>query len=125
MREKLEQVKKHIVENKWVYISGGVGLAAGAAGMYFYGGAPVAKATQTINGVLNYKSTQNLTQITILERRGHPGNIIRCNETGELFASQNRAADLLGIDSASLSRHLNGKLSSVGNYTFTNLGEAA
>lgn len=124
MREKLAHVRDHLVENKWAYISGGVGLLAGAAGVYCYGGASAAKASQNINALVNYKPTQNLTQITILVRRGHPGNIVRCKETGEVFASQNRAAELMDLSASSIANHLKGKTPHVKGYTFENLGEA-
>lgn len=46
-------------------------------------------------------------------------------ETGEVFASQGRAADLMDIDRSNLSQHLKGRVDSVGGYTFEKLGEAA
>ena len=56
--------------------------------------------------------------VSQLERRGHPGWIVRCIETGEVFASQNRAAEVTGINPGRLSEHLNGKTPHDQGYTF-------
>ena len=61
--------------------------------------------------------------IQTLVKRGHAGNVVVCNETGEIFASQNRAAQMLGLDPKRLSEHVRGKLENVKGYTFTLLGE--
>lgn len=50
--------------------------------------------------------------------------LVRCNETGEVFASQNRAADLLKIPKSLLTGHLNGKFESANGLTFERIGEA-
>ena len=65
------------------------------------------------------------TVITSLERRGHPGKIIRCNETGEVFSSIQRGADVMEINRGNLTSHLHGRLPHAGGYTFEVLGEAA
>lgn len=62
--------------------------------------------------------------ITYLERRGHPGNIIRCKDTGEVWASQNRCADVMNISRTSLKRHLDGLVENVDGFRFEILGEA-
>lgn len=118
------KIKKHFVDNKNLYLTGAVCLVVGAL---------VAKQGESANSnatmkMIAYKPqnvSQNLEQTTVLVRRGHPGNVVKCVETGELFASQNRAASALGIDAAGLSRHLQGKNPHVGGLTFENLGEAA
>lgn len=66
--------------------------------------------------------TQNVIQQ--LSRRGHPGIVVRCNETGEIFASIKRASELLELDRTALTRHLQGLKDSVGGFTFEVLGEA-
>lgn len=93
----------------------------GAAAAYLY--KPNVKViTDSYN--LKFKSPTINEVTTILARRGHPGNLLRCNETGEVFASQGRAADLMGLSRGRLSQHVNGKLDDVGGYTFEKIGEA-
>ncbi len=55
--------------------------------------------------------------------RGHRGNKVRHDQTGILYASQNLAAESLGLDPGALSKHLNGRSAHVKGNTFTNLGE--
>ena len=118
-------IKTHLKNNRDKYLIGGGALAIGLTVGYF---AHPASANQraAVKQFIAWHSptTINLEQTTTLVRRGHPGNIIKCVETGELFASQNRAADILGISKTSLSQHLKGKRPSVSGYTFENLGEA-
>lgn len=71
-----------------------------------------------VNGhdnVINYNE--------ILSRRGHPGNAVKCEETGEIFASQNRAADATGVSHSALSHHLNDGTALPNGLHFTKLGE--
>ena len=124
LRLRFDEVKTHLHENKKVYIAGGIGVLAGAAGSYILTGKPQVQASQRIYSLLALGCRQNLVQMTVLERRGHPGNIIKCNETGELFASQNRAADMFGISRAHLSEHLAGKTAQVKGHTFEKIGKA-
>lgn len=118
----LEKTKNHFKRNRKIYISAGIGLTAGVAvGLLLN-----TKNIQIVDAIkLQYKSptTNNITQVN-LARRGHPGNVIVCNETGELFASQNRAADLLGLNRSNLSSHLKGKNPHVNGLTFRKVGEA-
>ncbi len=130
MKQRVEKIKNHIRENKQIYIGTGLGFAAGVITILV-----VKKLSETDEDnasnenkqvVVAWKTgdvTQNIIQ-TALSRRGHPGNLILCNETGEVFASQARAAAAMNIWPSNLSSHLNGKNDSVGGYTFTNLGEA-
>lgn len=114
---RLDRVKKHLKENKQVYLVGAGCLATG----YFL-------RPQVVNIVdvcnLKYKSPTTNVVVTNVIRRGHPGNIIRCIDTGEVFASQRRAAQALGIHPYELYRHLSGHLETAGGHIFENLGEA-
>ena len=117
----LDRVKIHLQENKKVYIVGGAALVVGAIGgaVYMGGGVQIVDSFK----LLNWKSPHS--SMTVLIRRGHPGNIIKCLETGELFASQNRAAAVNGLSASNLSQHLNGKQDAVSGLHFeSNLGEA-
>ena len=112
-------------ENKKVIIVGGVCFVVGVATAVIVmsrSRASIGNTEISYNGLF-YKPTITNEVTTILERRGHPGNQIRWDQTGEVFASQERAATVSGVSPTSLSRHLkNGK--PVKGQTFTNLGEA-
>lgn len=116
----IEEIKTHFKKNKKFYIVGGISLTVGAVGgaCLMSGGVQIVDAFKLVN----WKSSH--TSMTVLIRRGHPGNIIKCLETGELFASQNRAASLNGISASNLSQHLSGKYDHAGGLHFEKLGEA-
>lgn len=118
MKEQFEKVKTHVKNNKKVYIAAGVGVAVGAGVVLCLGDR--VNVTQIAIGKNNV-----LKQTTLLVRRGHPGFVIKCKETGEVFASQNRAAEALGVSARSIARHLKGEHPNAGGFTFENLGEAA
>jgi hypothetical protein len=54
-----------------------------------------------------------------------PSWMIRCDQTGALFRSQNSAANIMSLSKEQLSKHLNGGLSNVAGYTFTRIGIGA
>jgi hypothetical protein len=56
-------------------------------------------------------------------RVGHPGYIIQCDQTGEIFPSIFRASQVMGVARGSMSKHINGKMKSVRGYTFTKIGD--
>lgn len=123
MGKKIEKVKQHFTDNKKLYIGVGIGVVVTTVVVVMFPD----KGIQIVDAFkvqVNSPTTNNVIQ-TNLARRGHPGNLILCNETGEVFASQNRAAELLGLSASNLSRHLKGDLAHTKGYTFTNLGEAA
>lgn len=60
--------------------------------------------------------------VQMAPRAGHPGFIVKCNETRRIFSSAKKAAEVMGLSKAALSRHLNGKQDDVSGYTFTKLG---
>lgn len=120
---RIQDTKQHIHENYKVYIAAGVGLVVGAAAVYLAGDNQSVTVDSWKIELFKWKSPTTNNVETVMVRRGHPGNTIRCNETGELFASQNRAAAVMGISAPRLSEHLSGKNPHVDGYTFTNLGE--
>lgn len=120
MGARLDRAKAHVKKNKAIYIGTAVGVAGVATGVI------LGRRNTAI--VLQYKpegSPITLTQIVELVRRGHPGKVLRCIETGEVFASQNRAASTLGIDPGAIARYLAGSNPTAGGYTFEYLGDAA
>lgn len=116
-----QNLKSHIKEHKREYIIGASCLAVGGIATYVV----ISRVTidSSIDIVGDNNTVVNITQ-TILARRGHPGNVIRCVETGEVFASQNRAADLLGIAKSRLSSHLSNGSPLPGGLHFEKIGEA-
>lgn len=119
---KKERIVNHLKEHKTTYICAAAGAVAGAAvGVAVGVSLKSPEAVVETKGIF-YKSPVNITQI--VERRGHPGYVVMCNETGEQFASIRRAADLLGLTRRDISKHLNGLVPDVKGLTFTLIGEA-
>lgn len=115
----------HIKKNRDKYIIGGIALTVGlTVGYLTHPSSANQRAAVKQLIAWNSPTTINLEQTTTLVRRGHPGNMVKCMETGEVFASQNRAADVMGISRSALSNHLKGDTSSVKGYTFQHRGEA-
>lgn len=122
--QQVEKAREHVRANKNAYIAGSVGAVVGGVSVFL--GVRQVSVTQKAKNIalLNWKPVNNMEQTTVLVRRGHPGNIIKCVQTGELFASQNRAAEALDISRSNLSEHLNGFQPAVSGYTFEKMGEA-
>lgn len=116
-----DKVKTHFRENKKVYLA----FAGGALLVYVAGSRRDVEVNSNTK-YLSINSPDHSTNVVVtqLQRRGHPGNLVRCNETGEVFASQQRAAEAMGINPGTLSSHLNGKYDSAQGLTFERLGEA-
>jgi hypothetical protein len=121
MKETISKIKIHVRENKTVYITGISCLSVGVL--------VTLVGTKQLVVVDSFKfqwKTTTLNEITtVLARRGHPGNIVRCIETGETFASINRTANAMGLNRGNLSAHLSGHIPHVKGYHFEKLGEAA
>lgn len=128
-KEKVARVKLHIKKHKTIYIASATGvgclIVGGTAGAVF-GKQVAVKSIAKNTAVIAYKSPQTVTNVvtTELARRGHPGHIIKCIETGEVFASRNRAAGVMGINRYELFQHLKGLQDTAGGFTFEILGEA-
>lgn len=119
---KRERVVNHLKEHKTTYICAAAGAVVGAAvGVVVGSSMKSPEAVVETKGIF-YKSPVNITQI--VERRGHPGYVIMCNETGEQFASIRRTAKLLGLNPSHISEHLKDLRPDVKGLTFTLIGEA-
>lgn len=126
VQSKTSKVKAHFEKNKNSYILGGVCFLTGAVAGVAVGmnmSSQTATATQRVIAFKTGDVTQNVIQQ--LTRRGHPGIVVRCVETGESFASVRRASELLNLNRAELTSHLKGLKDSVGGLTFETLGEAS
>lgn len=120
MHTRIQKIKNHLRENKRLYLTGGLCFLGGALSVAGYKG--TIQIVDSFN--VKYKSTATNVVIAELARRGHPGNLVKCKETGEVFASQNRAAEVLGIRATDISKFFKGDKKAVGGYTFEKLGEA-
>ena len=116
-----QKVKGHFKKHKVKYIVGGTCLVVGGAVGVYLGNKGIINIQLVNTGVVEQHLTIDKS-INVLTRRGHAGNIVRCVETGETFASQNRACDLLGLNRADLSSHLNGVKDDVKGLTFEKVG---
>lgn len=124
MKEPIEKLKAHFRLRKDVYVTAVIASTTGVAvTLLIVNREQIIQIADVLT--INVKSPKTINQVAELVRRGHPGNNVICNETGEAFASQNRAAELLNLSPSKLSRHLNGTMSHVDGYTFTKIGEAS
>jgi hypothetical protein len=123
MGEKVDKVKKHFVDNKKFYIGVGVGAAVATTVTVLIMNGRVPTEEGSIK-IINKIVGDHNSITTYLVRRGHPGFLIKCVETGEVFASQNRAAQVMGVSAQAIARHLKGENPHAGGFTFENLGEA-
>jgi len=124
--KKLDKVKQHFKRNSKLYLGIGIGVGVTLIGGAIFAKTPSGQAAIKNVVAMNWKPTVNNTLVYTegLERRGHPGYIVKCIETGEVFASQQRASDLLNLNPSDLSKHLNGESNHVKGLTFERLGEA-
>jgi hypothetical protein len=124
MNQHVDKIKTHFQENKKVYVALLAGVVVGAIAVIV-----VVRELGQIAIIDSYKiqilspTTNNIMQ-NMMERRGHPGFVVRCVETGEKFSSQNHAASEMNLSGPNLSQHLNGMRNQVGGFTFERLGEA-
>jgi adenylosuccinate lyase len=122
MKEQIAKIKNHLKANTRIYVVGGTCFIVGS------GLTAVVAAPQLIQIVdalkVQYKTITVNNIINQMQARGHAGNVIRCNETGEIFASQGHAAELLGIDARNISAQLNGRRKHADGMTFEKLGVA-
>ena len=102
-----QKVKVHFKKHKVKYIVGGACLVVGGAVGYYLGNKGIINVQLVNTGSVEQHQYIDKS-INVLTRRGHAGNVVRCVETGEMFASQNRAAQLLGLNKFELSKHVRG-----------------
>lgn len=114
------RTKTHLQTNRNTYLAGTAGVFVGATGATLL----ILRANPQINVIRIFSAgDDHIIQITQLVRRGHPGYLVKCIETGETFASQNRAAELLKLSAANLSQHLNGRIPHVNGLHFERIAE--
>lgn len=127
---KIDQIKKHVQDNKKYYIIGGVVIgvvSAGAAG-YILGTKTAPKEVENLvvpsikqQGIV-WKSPPTLE--VHIEALGDPGNIIQDTTTGTIYASQGQAAKALGVHPSRIGEQLKGVRDHVDGHEFIKLGKA-
>ena len=118
-----QKVKDHFKKHKGVYIAGTAGVAVGATAAIVLTRSNIQIVDSCKVTLLQWKSpTVNTVQLV---SRTNASKAVQCLETGEVFASQNRAADLLGISKSALSKHLNGLRPHASGLHFQRLTDAA
>ena len=128
MIERFEKMKRHIKENRKVYITGGICLITGAALGVLMAKRP-GMTEEYIASIKAQVSAANKNQVLCRNYTfqrvsiygnpiGHPGNPVRCVETGKEFASQSLAAAWAGANSCNMTKHLAGRQEHLNGYTF-------
>lgn len=117
-----DKTKQHFRDNKNTYLACGV-TAVIVGGITYYLTGKSSLISPKITQVLSYKPMA--TMEVYIEALGDPGNIIQDLTTGTVYASQNQAANALGVNRARISEHLSGQLDSVGGHKFQFLGKAS
>lgn len=125
-------IKEHFKKHRTIYLCTATGVVVagitcvimrGVASRHIEDGCTVlAKGGYTVLG----KSvvTNNVSYISS-NRQGPPSWVVRCIETGNIFASQKSAAIEMGIDPSNLSKHLNGIFNNADGYHFERICMAA
>ena len=134
IRELKDKALEHYYRHEMLYK--GIAIGAGATllvvGAVNYrslyvltknGGAGALSLIASDEAVVN-AAGRDLYVIQQLKRRGHPGYVVRCNETGETFASINRAATMNDISPSTIRNQICGRIPNAKGLTFTKLGEA-
>jgi hypothetical protein len=117
------RTKRHFRDNKKVYIAGGIGLAIGAAAAALLGKkSGPALQVASINHSPGATIRQHLE--VHIEALGDPGNIIQDLDTGTIYASQNQAAEALGVSRSRISSHVNGHIPDADGHRLAKLGKA-
>lgn len=116
-----QKVKGHFKKHKVKYIVGGTCLVVGGTVGYYLGNKGIINVQLVNTGSVEQHQYIDKS-VNILSRRGHAGDVIRCLETGETFASQKRAAVVYGVNQGDISKHLKGKKDNVKGLTFEKVG---
>jgi len=118
------EVKEHFAKYRNIYITAGiVVLGSVVTGFTVYSvtktdikPVSIGDIHENSNVAVNLGGTLNYTIQSA--RKGPPSWVVRCLETGQLYSSQEKASKELGINKATLSRHLNGLLDEVNHLHF-------
>lgn len=120
----INHVKRHRIK----YITGGACLfIGGILGMYItsnYKANMKQVVIDTIEEPVVNNIENNINIINHIGRNGHPGNVIYCNETKQVFKSHREACRELGIDNRDLWAYIKQLKPTARGFTFKSVGEA-
>ena len=123
MRQRLETIKTHIMDNKRIYVVGVSSLTLGI----LIGAACKNRPINIVNTVApSFNNTvapiMNNSSSSTVDLGGYARKLVRCNETGFIWESVKDAAEAMGVSSAMMSRHLNGAREHISDKTFSIIG---
>ena len=118
------ETKEHFAKYRNIYITAGlVVLGSVVTGLIVYSvtktdikPVSIGDIHKNSNVAVNLGGTLNYTIQSA--RKRPPSWIVRCLENDQLYSSQEKASKELGINKATLSRHLNGLLDEVNHLHF-------
>lgn len=130
-----ERVNNHVRKHISLYLTGATALAVGTSLLMRnhlrvdvprVSAREVPRATRGsaqaqsrgFSFALYMRNVGNATATVHTGKKGHPGFVTRCLETGALFPSQNKAAEAMGVSPSVMSGHLSGALGSVNDLHF-------
>lgn len=136
MDEAESKIKTHLRKHKTFYACGATGAVV--AGISFLvmrdrnshcisrgitvtaqRGTSVLEESNAIqNVIVGNDNTLNAVSFISANRQGPPSWVVRCKETGEIFTSQNAAANVMELPKSEISKHLNGVMDGVRGYHF-------
>lgn len=119
---RLDKIKNHLKNNKHTYIVGAGTFVLGIVTTMWLvqrGNLYLIKADEGV-GILN-NGNDNTFITNYINHRGRPGNPVRCDQTLDVFKSQELAAIANAVSESSLSQHLNGRKEAIKGLTFTRL----
>lgn len=132
-----KKVESHFKRHRRRYVAGGLCLLIGGViGAYSFRNKKLVVTPIPVPLKITYPTNLEMATTPIFDggtehaiikhigRNGHPGNVIYCNETKQLFRSHREATRELGIDSRDLWAYLKGLKPSAKGYTFKRVGEA-
>lgn len=122
-----EKLKAHWEKYKQTYIMVGVSIAVSivvGVGVYVLTKPKTPNINVDMNVGDNNHDPQQMVNLGTLNytieanRQGPPSWVVRCLETGEVFSSQNKAAEALGVSKQDISLSLNGIKDNAGGLHF-------
>lgn len=126
MNEKIERIKKHIYDNRKVYLAATVGVVVGVVTVLVVIAIKSKTESVEVNMTRILSPGDNIENImnVYIAPLGDPGNVVQCVETGTIYASQGQAARELGVTATNVGNHLHGKISDLNGFHLVILGKA-
>lgn len=127
-----EKLKAHCEKYKQTYIMVGVSIAVSVVvGIGVY--ALTKRNNPDINVDISDNTDSNPIGVNLgtlnytveANRQGPPSWVVRCLETGEVFSSQSKAAEALGVSKQDISKTINGRKDNSGGLHFERICMAA